>query len=221
MLASFSFASLAASPTATHVYPAPVKTGEAIAINVTIDPHNTMPISVVAYWWTSLSETRYQASLVNDSAQPTNWKGQIPAQSRPCDVYYSFQIDYLYYNANIGAQSMDTIYLPGATGNYLVSVKGELFGDLSPWAIAIGISLMILAVGVIIYAQRLVARMDPRFEDSVKARKEKVELPKEEKGSPAEGEAGQTQPSDQDEKINAGKLGRKERVESRGTPPSS
>ncbi|MFH0816397.1 MAG: hypothetical protein V1934_06240 [Methanobacteriota archaeon] len=174
LLSIFSSAVNAASPTATHVYPEPAKTGEPIAINVTIDPHNTVPTSVVAYWWTSLSETRSQAILANGSAQPQNWKGQIPAQPNPCEVHYFIQIDYLYYNDNIGAQSTDTIYLP-TTGNYLVSVKGDLFGNLSPLSVGIGISLMILAVGVILYAQRLVARIATRQDETATARKEKAE----------------------------------------------
>jgi hypothetical protein len=175
ILASTGLSVSAASPTATHIYPGLTKTGKAIPINVTIDPHNTMPISVTAYWWTSLSENRNQASLMNDSFQPKNWRGQIPAQPSPCEVYYTIQIDYLYYNDIIGAQSTDTIYLPGITGNYLVSVKGELFGNLSPLAVAVGIALMILAVGIIIYAQRIVARVIPRYDDLTKARKEPVE----------------------------------------------
>ena len=185
ILASFSFVGCGASPTATHIYPGPAKTGKPIAINVTIDPHNTMPTSVVAYWWTSLSEIRSQAVLSNSSGEPKNWKGQIPAQSSPCDVYYTIRIDYLYYNDNIGALSQDTIYLPSA-GNYLVSVKGELFGNLSPWSVAIGIALMILAVGIILYAQRLVARASSRYEESAKATTEEDAPGKNESDGPSE-----------------------------------
>jgi hypothetical protein len=178
MLASFSFAGSGASPTATHTYPAPVKTGEPIAINLTIDPHNTILLDVIVDWWTSLSETHTQVNLIH-STNISIWGGEIPAQSRPCEIYYRIWIDYLDAN-NDGSMSPSRLILPSENGNYLVSVKGELFGDLSPWAVAIGISLMILAVGVIFYAQRLVARMDPHYEDSVKARKEKVDIPKEE-----------------------------------------
>lgn len=185
IFASASFSGSGASPTATHIYPAPVKTGDAIAINVTIDPHNTEIISVVGYWWTSLSEIRSQAILVNNTIQPKDWKGQIPAQSSPCEVYYTIEITYRYYNENTGALSTDAIYLP-STGNYLVSVKGELFGNLSPLSVAIGIALMILAVGIILYAQRLVARVSSRYEESAKTTKEVAEPEKNDSDGPSE-----------------------------------
>lgn len=165
----------AAPPVGYHVSSAPVKTGEAISVNVTVERYNTEILDVVVRWWTSLSETMNSAYLTQ-TANESVWSGEIPGQPRPCDVYYRIWIEYRAPNA-VGSISTDTVYLPGESQNYLVAVKGDLFEGYSLAGIAIGIGLLALALAIILYAQRLGPKWDPRYEESVKASKEKVEIP--------------------------------------------
>ncbi len=222
----------AASPTATHSSPAPVKVGDAIALNVTIDTHNTIVYSVDVWWWTSLSETRYLTSLAtgaNSTALVQIWTGQLPAQDRACQVYYFINITYEYDNPSAPYNSQASVYLPGIEGNYLVTVKGDIFAASSLISIAIGIGLMVLAVGIIIYAQRLTPKWDPRYEESVKASKEKVELDEDgkikgvEDGNDGGSDKGELvgAESSPENKINSGKTAKKVKLDPDDAPPAS
>jgi hypothetical protein len=223
----------AATPTATHAQPEPVKVGEAISLNVTIDTHNTIIYSADVWWWTSLSDVRYLAGLATSAGAATqvqSWTGEIPAQGRACQVYYYINITYEYNNPGLPYNSQASIYLPGTQGNYLVTVKGDIFATSSLISIAIGIGLMVLAVGVIIYAQRATPKWDPRYEETVKKAKEKVELDEngnikgedaKENAFPEGNNSAPPESCGPEGKPNAGKTAKKVKLESNGSPPSS
>jgi hypothetical protein len=168
-------ASGAPIPIATHTPPSSAKTGDEIPLVTSVEPLNTLVISVVVYWGGSPDATTNQLPMVKEDGNSTTWRASIPAQDKAGVVYYFIEISYIFTTTEV-------LSLPDSQHRYSVTIEGSPFSGVTVGGLVIGGALLLVAVAAFVYAYRKADVMSKRINESEIQRSARIDEEEKAKG---------------------------------------